>query len=119
MSIALQFHLYANVSGMTDPETKSPFSRNPTDTWQAHLPGIERRSKIILGRRRSSREMKMSMFENLGRYGATIRQARARNKAVRALNSLPAHVQKDIGWPASPPSDPQAALSALLLGFTR
>ncbi|KAA3449381.1 hypothetical protein C7I87_17295 [Mesorhizobium sp. SARCC-RB16n] len=61
----------------------------------------------------------MSMFENLGRFGATIRQAHARNKAIRALNSLPMHVQKDIGWPASPPADPQATLASLLLGTTR
>ncbi|TPJ80079.1 hypothetical protein [Mesorhizobium sp. B2-6-2] len=61
----------------------------------------------------------MSMYDNLSRFGVTIRQAHARNKAVRALNSLPAHVQKDIGWPASPPSDPQAALHALLLGTPR
>lgn len=61
----------------------------------------------------------MSMFENLGRFGATIRQAHARNRATRALNSLPAHVQKDIGWPASPQNDPQTALTALLLGTSR
>jgi len=111
--------LHANVSGSTDPETKTLFSRNPSDTWQAHLTRIERRPKTILGRGRSSREMKMSMFENLGRFGVTIRQTHARNKAIRALNSLPAHVQKDIGWPASPPSDPQAALTSLLLGTAR
>ncbi|RNJ43033.1 hypothetical protein B5V01_22940 [Mesorhizobium erdmanii] len=102
----------------TDPETETLFSRNLSDTWQAHLPRIERRPEIILGRR-SSREMKMSMFENLGRFGVTIRQNHARNKTIRALNSLPAHVQKDIGWPASPPSDPQAALASLLLGTAR
>ncbi|UCI04989.1 hypothetical protein [Mesorhizobium sp. B1-1-8] len=61
----------------------------------------------------------MSMFENLGRFGVSIRQAHARDRAVRALNSLPAHVQKDIGWPASPPVDPQATLAALLLGTPR
>ncbi|WP_245436327.1 hypothetical protein [Mesorhizobium tamadayense] len=61
----------------------------------------------------------MSMFENLGRFGVSIRQAHARDKAIRALNSMPAHVQKDIGWPASPPSDPQAALHALLLDTPR
>ncbi|MDX8521876.1 hypothetical protein [Mesorhizobium dulcispinae] len=61
----------------------------------------------------------MSMFENLGRFGVTIRQAHARSKAIRALNDLPVHVQKDIGWPASPPSDPQAALRKLLLGTPR
>jgi hypothetical protein len=103
----------------TDPETETLFSRNPPDTWQAHLPGIERRPKIILGYRCSSREMKMSMFGNLGRFGATIRETHARNKAIRALNSLPAHVQKDIGWPASPPTDPQVALTSLLLGTAR
>ncbi|ESY74800.1 MULTISPECIES: hypothetical protein [unclassified Mesorhizobium] len=61
----------------------------------------------------------MSMFGNLGRFGVTIRQTHASNKAIRALNSLPAHVQKDIGWPASPPNDPQAALASLLLATSR
>ncbi|TGR94831.1 hypothetical protein EN834_33460 [bacterium M00.F.Ca.ET.191.01.1.1] len=61
----------------------------------------------------------MSMFGNLSRFGVTMRQAHARNKAIRALNDLPAHVRKDIGWPASPPSDPQAALHKLLLGTPR
>jgi len=61
----------------------------------------------------------MSMFESLGRYGAAIRQAHDRKKSIRALNSLPAHVQKDIGWPALPPSDPRTALASLLLGTAR
>jgi len=41
----LQFRLYANVSGSPDPETKALFSRNPPDTWQAHLTGIERQAE--------------------------------------------------------------------------
>jgi hypothetical protein len=102
-----------------DPETETRFSRNRSDTCVSDLTGIERRLRITLGRRCSSREMKMSMYDNLSRFGVTIRRAHARNKAIRALNSLPAHVQKDIGWPASPPSDPQAALHALLLGTPR
>lgn len=61
----------------------------------------------------------MSMYDSLSRFGVTIRQAHSRSKAIRELNSLPAHVQKDIGWPASPPSDPQAALHKLLLGTPR
>jgi len=61
----------------------------------------------------------MSMFGNLGRLGVSIRQAHARNKSVRSLNSLPSDIQKDIGWPASPPNDPQAVLSQLLLGSAR
>ena len=52
----------------------------------------------------------MSMFESLGRYGVAIKIAHDRKKSIRAMNNLPAHVQKDIGWPASPPNDPQAAL---------
>ncbi|TPI31873.1 hypothetical protein FJ414_22635 [Mesorhizobium sp. B3-1-6] len=101
------------------PETETLFSRNRSDTCVSDLTDIERRLRTILGRRCSSREMKMSMYDNLSRFGVTIRLAHARNKAIRALNSLPAHVQKDIGWPASPPSDPQAALHALLLGTPR
>ena len=61
----------------------------------------------------------MSMFESLGRYGVAIRHAHNRNRSIRALNSLPPEIQKDIGWPASPPNDPQAVLSALLLGSPR
>ena len=61
----------------------------------------------------------MSMFESLGRYGVAIKIAHDRKKSIRAMNNLPAHVQKDIGWPASPPSDPQAVLTALLLGTPR
>ncbi|RUU55038.1 hypothetical protein EOD04_17890 [Mesorhizobium sp. M2C.T.Ca.TU.009.01.2.1] len=102
-----------------DPETETPFSRNRPDTCMTHLAAIQQRPATILGRRCSSREIKMSMFDNLSRFGVTIRQAHARNKAIRALNDLPAHVQKDIGWPASPPSDPQAALHKLLLGTPR
>ena len=61
----------------------------------------------------------MSMFGNLGRFGVAIKQSHARNKSIRALNSLPSDIQKDIGWPASPPNDPQAVLSQLLLGSAR
>jgi len=75
--------------------------------------------ELSSGRRDLPEETTMSMFDNLSRFGVTIRQAHARSKAIRALNDLPAHVQKDIGWPASPPSDPQAALHALLLGSPR
>jgi hypothetical protein len=61
----------------------------------------------------------MSMFESLGRYGVTIKLGHARTKSIRALNSLSPHIQKDIGWPASPPNDPQATLAALILGSAR
>lgn len=46
----------------------------------------------------------MSMFENLGRFGAAIKHAHNRNRSVRVLNSLPPEIQKDIGWPVSPRS---------------
>jgi hypothetical protein len=63
--------------------------------------------------------MKMSMFESLGRYGMAIKNAHKRNKSVRALNSLPPEIQKDIGWPVSPRNDPQVTFSTLLLGSAR
>ncbi|EHH10372.1 hypothetical protein MEA186_18677 [Mesorhizobium amorphae CCNWGS0123] len=63
--------------------------------------------------------MKMSMFESLGRYGAAIKHAHSRSKSIRALNSLPPELQKDIGWRVSPRNDVQATLSALLLGSAR
>jgi hypothetical protein len=43
----------------------------------------------------------MPMFDAMGRAGAAIRRARARRKAVRMLDNLPADIQKDIGWPVS------------------
>ena len=52
----------------------------------------------------------MSMFESLGRFGAAIKHAHDRNSSVRALNSLPPEIQKDIGWPVSPRSSEKAAL---------
>ncbi|RWD28299.1 MAG: hypothetical protein EOS22_11515 [Mesorhizobium sp.] len=61
----------------------------------------------------------MSMFESLGRYGVAIKHAHNRSKSIRALNSLPLDIQKDIGWPASPPNDPQAVLAQLLLESAR
>jgi hypothetical protein len=63
--------------------------------------------------------MKMSMFESLGRFGTAIKHAHNRNKSVRALNSLPPEIQRDIGWPVSPREDPQVTFSALLLGSAR
>ncbi|CCV07559.1 conserved hypothetical protein [Mesorhizobium metallidurans STM 2683] len=61
----------------------------------------------------------MSMFESLGRYGAALKHAHKRHRSVRALNSLPAEIQRDIGWPVSQRDDPQAKLAALLLGSQR
>lgn len=61
----------------------------------------------------------MSMFGSLGRYGAAIKHAHNRSKSIRALNSLPSEIQKDIGWPVSQRDDPQAKLSTLLLGSAR
>jgi hypothetical protein len=109
--------LYANVSGSPDPETKALFLRNPPDTWQAHLTGIERQAEI--SRRNAPRETKMSMLESLGRYGAAIRKAREVHKSRRLLNSLPPEIQKDIGWPVSPRSNERAALTGTNWGAAR
>jgi hypothetical protein len=38
---------------------------------------------------------------HLDRYGAAIRNAHERRRTIRALNSLPPEVQKDIGWPVA------------------
>ncbi|RWG03156.1 MAG: hypothetical protein EOQ38_08855 [Mesorhizobium sp.] len=58
----------------------------------------------------------MSMFDNLGRFGVTIRQAHARSKAIRALNDLPVHVQKDIGRQAASAIGDNKLRAALLPG---
>ena len=55
------------------------------------------------------------MFETLGRFRAAIKNA----QAVRAMNSLPPEIQKDIGWPVSPRVDAQTNLSRLILGAGR
>ena len=57
----------------------------------------------------------MSMFDSLGRFRAAIKHA----QSVRAMNSLPPEVQKDIGWPVSPRIDTQANLTRLILGSGR
>ena len=57
----------------------------------------------------------MSMFDSLGRFRAAIKNA----QSVRAMNNLPAEIQKDIGWPVSPRNDAHANLSRLLLGGGR
>ncbi len=46
----------------------------------------------------------MSMFHNIGRFGAALRIARRNRLAIREMNALPPELQKDIGWPASPES---------------
>nr|WP_081609854.1 DUF1127 domain-containing protein [Mesorhizobium sp. STM 4661] len=45
------------------------------------------------------------MFKSLSRIRAALRRARANKKTIRALNSLPPEVQKDIGWPLPAPTD--------------
>ena len=52
----------------------------------------------------------MSMLENLGRYGAAIKNAHECGKARRLLNSLPPEIPKDIGWPVSPRTSEKVAL---------
>ena len=43
----------------------------------------------------------MSIFDEIGRFGATLRIARRNRRALREMNALPPELQKDIGWPAS------------------
>ncbi len=46
----------------------------------------------------------MSMFDDIGRFGAALRNARRNRIAIREMNSLPPELQRDIGWPGSPES---------------
>ncbi len=41
----------------------------------------------------------MSIFSSIGRIAAEFSAARARLRTERAIRSLPAELQKDIGWP--------------------
>jgi hypothetical protein len=51
----------------------------------------------------------MSIFVDIGRFGATLRIARQNRRALREMNALPPELHKDIGWPASP--EARAALN--------
>jgi hypothetical protein len=61
----------------------------------------------------------MSMFDTIGRAGAAIRHARTRRKAVRMLDSLPAEIQKDIGWPVSDHAGERRALFSVIWSAAR
>ncbi len=41
----------------------------------------------------------MTILSTIGRIAAELGAARSRYVTERAINSLPAEVQKDIGWP--------------------
>ena len=43
----------------------------------------------------------MSIFNDIARLGANLRNARRNRNAIREMNALPPELQKDIGWPAS------------------
>jgi hypothetical protein len=42
----------------------------------------------------------MSIFDEIGRFGAALRKAHRNSQAIRDMNALPPELQKDIGWPA-------------------
>jgi hypothetical protein len=41
----------------------------------------------------------MSILSSIGRFAAEFSAARARHQTERTIRSLPAELQKDIGWP--------------------
>jgi hypothetical protein len=43
----------------------------------------------------------MSIFDEIGRFGAALRKARRNSQAIREMTALPPELQKDIGWPAT------------------
>ena len=43
----------------------------------------------------------MSIFDDISRFGAALRNARRHRMAIREMNSMPPELQKDIGWPGS------------------
>jgi len=61
----------------------------------------------------------MSMFDAIGRAGAALRHTHTRRKAVRMLNSLPAEIQKDIGWPVADPAETRQALFGAIWSAAR
>ncbi|MGD9916133.1 MAG: hypothetical protein AB7S80_18810 [Rhizobiaceae bacterium] len=52
----------------------------------------------------------MSMFDNIARFAASQRRARAERRTARIIEQLPQDVQKDIGWRWTPrgPGRPMA-----------
>lgn len=44
-----------------------------------------------------------TIFRAVGRYAASMRDARNQVRTERLLNALPASLRKDIGWPDSYP----------------
>ncbi|MDQ6432996.1 hypothetical protein RB623_02870 [Mesorhizobium sp. LHD-90] len=57
----------------------------------------------------------MSIFNNIGRFGAALRMARRNRLAMREMNALPPELQKDIGWPASPESRTATSIREIYL----
>lgn len=58
----------------------------------------------------------MSLFDGIGRHGASLAKARLsrRNRAI--LDSLSPDIQKDIGWPVSNPSRDDLLITILMSG---
>jgi hypothetical protein len=46
------------------------------------------------------REAKMSILDEIARYGEALKKARRYRQTLREINALPPEIQKDIGWPA-------------------
>lgn len=49
--------------------------------------------------RTAPKEREMTILSSLSRFAADYRAARARQETERSIRSLPAEIQKDIGWP--------------------
>jgi hypothetical protein len=54
------------------------------------------------------KENEMSILSSIGRIATEFKSARARYQTERALRSLPAELQKDIGWPEVSGNEPSS-----------
>ena len=61
----------------------------------------------------------MSIFGEIGRFGAALRKGRRNSLALREINALPPELQKDIGWPATQDSESSARLRSAYLQSLR
>ena len=61
----------------------------------------------------------MSIFDEIGRYGAALRKASRNRNAIREMNALPPELQRDIGWPASPKAQTGSLIRSAYLNSLR
>jgi hypothetical protein len=81
-------------------ETIPPAESNPAETWRCDI-ASRSASGMSSVSCNPQQEMVMSIFDDISRFGAALRNARRHRMAIREMNSMPPELQKDIGWAGS------------------